>query len=131
MWQPVQTPCSTATMAESPLLAKSRSNRFSKSSSIFSANSFRSFSSSCSRVSSAFDFSPRSFICREIESLVAAAFFSSAVTSTFDLSRFLLESLQTGSAFRQLQLKMLSLQRQIFYLVLDLPDLLLSILKDE
>src|SRR5260370_8622338 len=48
-----------------------------------------------------------------------------------NLSRFLLEGFQTGSAFRQLQFEMLSLQRKIFYLVLDLPDLLLSILKDE
>ncbi|MEY2556019.1 MAG: hypothetical protein QOF93_1163, partial [Verrucomicrobiota bacterium] len=46
-------------------------------------------------------------------------------------SRFLFAGLQTGSALRQLQFEMLSLQRQIFYLVLDLPDLLLSILKDE
>src|SRR5439155_24004575 len=35
MWQPVQTPCSMATIAASPLLWKRRSKRASKSSSIF------------------------------------------------------------------------------------------------
>src|ERR1039457_1963840 len=49
MWQPVQTLCSSATIAASPLLSKRRSNRSSKSSSIFAANSARSFVNSCKR----------------------------------------------------------------------------------
>jgi hypothetical protein len=48
-----------------------------------------------------------------------------------DQPGFLLQSLQAGSAFCELRFEMLSLQRQISYLVLDLLDLLLSILKDE
>src|SRR5205823_9003898 len=38
MWQPVQTPCSTATIAASPLLLNRRSNWSSKSASILDAS---------------------------------------------------------------------------------------------
>ncbi|PYL93973.1 MAG: hypothetical protein DME28_06915 [Verrucomicrobia bacterium] len=48
-----------------------------------------------------------------------------------NLSRLVLDSLKAGGAFSELRFEMSSLQRQISNLVLDLPDLLLSILKDE
>src|SRR5947208_8331865 len=73
MWQPVQTPCSTATIAASPLLLKRRSNWSSKSASILDASASRSFSSSRCCVSSVFDLLSRSTNCREIVSLVARA----------------------------------------------------------
>ena len=48
-----------------------------------------------------------------------------------DLLRFMFDRIAAGRTFRKLQFEMFALQRQIFYLILDLPDLLLSILKDE
>jgi hypothetical protein len=42
-----------------------------------------------------------------------------------------LQRFEAGGAFSELRFEMSSLQRQISNLVLDLPDLLLSILKDE
>jgi hypothetical protein len=47
------------------------------------------------------------------------------------LARSLFDRVEAGDAFRELRLEMLPLQRQIFYFVLNLPDLQLSILKDE
>jgi hypothetical protein len=48
-----------------------------------------------------------------------------------NLSRLVLDSLKAGGAFSELRFEMSSLQRKISNFVLDLPDLLLSILKDE
>src|ERR1043166_3319304 len=73
IWQPVQTPCSIATIAASPLLLKRRSNRPSKSPSTLAASSSRSLASSSCRLSSALDFVSRSLNCREIDSFVARA----------------------------------------------------------
>src|SRR5438874_1664790 len=92
MWQPVQTPCSTATIAASPLLLKRRSNWSSKSASILDASASRSFSSSRCCVSSAFDLLSRSINCREIVSLVARAVFCAASNSAFILSASIINS---------------------------------------
>ena len=85
MWQPVQTPCSTATIAASPLLLKRRSNWSSTSGSILDASASRSFASSACCVSSAFDFVSRSANCRETLSFVARALFIRRFDFAFEL----------------------------------------------
>ena len=48
-----------------------------------------------------------------------------------DLSHPVLEVIDSSHAFSQLHLEVLSLQRQRRYFCFDLPDLLLSILKNQ
>ena len=64
MWQPVQKSCSSATTAASPLLAKSRLKRSSKSSSTFAASSLALFCNSSSRLFSVASFASRFATCR-------------------------------------------------------------------
>src|SRR6266542_627003 len=100
IWQPVQTPCSIATIAASPLLLKRRSKRPRKSSSILPSKSARSLVNSSNRDSNAFDFSSRSAVCRAIDSLTPAAFFSSSARSSLILSACTISSSSSSSILR-------------------------------